>query len=43
METFCTFSPYSDLKPNYEKCEIAGIRVLKIVKVAVCGIYVKIP
>ena len=25
------------LKPNYEKCEIAGIGVLKSVKVAVCG------
>ena len=25
------------LKPNYEKCEIAGIGVLESVKVAVCG------
>ena len=37
METFSTFSQYSCLKPNYEKCEIAGIEVLKSVKVAVCG------
>ena len=37
METFSTFSKYSCLKPKYEKCEIAGIGVLKIVKVAVCG------
>ena len=37
METFCAFSQYSCLKPNYEKCEIAGIGVLKSVKVAVCG------
>ena len=37
METFSTFSQYSWLKPNYEKWEIAGIGVLKSVKVAVCG------
>ena len=37
METFSTFSQYSCLKPSYEKCEIAGIGVLKSVKVAVCG------
>ena len=37
MENFCTFSQYYCLKPNYEKCEIAEIRVLKSVKVAVCG------
>ena len=37
METLSTFSQYFCLKPNYEKCEIAGIRVLKSVKVAVCG------
>ena len=29
METFPTFSQYSCLKPNYEKCDTAGIRVLK--------------
>ena len=37
METFSFFTQYSCLKPNYEKCEIAGIGVLKSVKVAVCG------
>ena len=37
METFSTFSQYSCLKPNYEKCEITGIAVLKSVKVAVCA------
>ena len=35
METFSTFSQYSCLKLNYGKCEIAGLGVLKIVKVAV--------
>ena len=37
MENFSTFSQYYCLKPNYEKCETAEIRVLKSVKVAVCG------
>ena len=37
LNTFATFSIYSGLKPNHEKCEIAGIGVLKSVKVAVCG------
>ena len=37
MKTFSTFPQYFCLKPNYEKCEIAGIGVLKSVKVAVCG------
>ena len=37
INTFATFSKYSGLKPNHEKCEIAGIGVLKSVKVAVCG------
>ena len=37
METLSTFSQYSCLKPNYEKCKIAGIGVLKSVKVAVCS------
>ena len=36
METFSTFSQYFYLKPNYEKCAIAGIGVLKSVKMAVC-------
>ena len=37
METFSAFSQYSCLKPNYEKCEVAEIRVLWSSKVAVCG------
>ena len=37
MEFFSTFPKCSCLKPNYEKCKIAGIRVLKSVEVAVCG------
>ena len=37
MENFSFSSQFSCLKPNYEKCEIAGIGVLKSVKVAVCG------
>ena len=37
VNTFATFSKYSGLKPNHEKCEIAGIGMLKSVKVAVCG------
>ena len=36
METFSTFSQYFYLKPNYEKCAIAGIGALKSVKMAVC-------
>ena len=32
-----SFSQYSCLKPNNEKCETAEIRALKSVKVAVCG------
>ena len=35
METF-SFSQYSCLKPNYEKCEIARTGVLKSIKMAVC-------
>ena len=35
MERFSTFSQYSCLKLNYGKCEIAGLGVLKSVKVAV--------
>ena len=38
MESFSTFSQYSRVKPNYEKCKIAGISVPKTVKVAVCSI-----
>ena len=37
INTFATFSKYSGLKPNHEKCKIAGIRVLKSVTVAVCS------
>ena len=37
INTFATFSKLSGLKPNHEKCEIAGIGMLKSVKVAVCG------
>ena len=37
INTFAKFSKYSGLKPNHEKCKIAGIGVLKSVKVAVCG------
>ena len=37
INTFATFSKYSGLKPKHEKCEIAGIGVLKSMKVAVCG------
>ena len=31
------FSTFSGLKPNISKCEVAGIGVLKGVKVAICG------
>ena len=34
LNTFATFSKYSGLIPNHEKCEIAGIGVLKV---AFCG------
>ena len=37
METFSTFSQYSCLKLNYEKCEIPRIGILKSLKVAVYG------
>ena len=37
METFSAFYQYSYLKPNYEKCEISGMGLLKSFKVAVCG------
>ena len=36
LNTFATFLKYSGLKPNHEKCEVAGIGVLKSVKVAIC-------
>ena len=37
LEIFKHFSQLSGLKPNKSKCEIAGIGVLKRVKVALCG------
>ena len=37
INTLATFSKYSGLKPNHEKCEIAGTGVLKSVKVTVFG------
>ena len=37
MNTFATFSKYSGLKPNHEKCKITGTGVLKSTKGAVCG------
>ena len=38
VNSFHIFSSFSRLTPNLSKCEIAGIGVLKGVKVAVCGI-----
>ena len=38
VNSFHIFSSFPGLKPNLSKCEIAGIGVLKGVKVAVCGI-----
>ena len=32
-----TFSNFSGLRPDLDKCEIAGIGVLKNVNVAICG------
>ena len=37
VKTFQFFTKFSGLKPNFKKCEIAGIGVLKSVDVAVCG------
>ena len=37
LNTFATFSKYSGLKPNHGYREIAGIGVLKSVKVAISG------
>ena len=39
VDSFHIFSHFSGLRPNFKKCEIVGIGVLKRVKVAVCGIY----
>ena len=38
FETIKLFSSYSDLKPNYTKCEVAGIGVLKGASWALCGL-----
>ena len=38
FKTIKVFSDFSDLRPNFDKCEIAGIGVLKGVKWALCGL-----
>ena len=38
LNTISLFSSISGLKPNVSQCEVAGIELLKGVKVAVCGI-----
>ena len=38
VSSFHVFSLFSGLRPNFRKCEIAGIGVLIGIKVAVCGI-----
>ena len=38
VNSFHIFSRFSGLRPNLSKCKIAGIGVLKRVKVAACGI-----
>ena len=38
FKVFDTFSSYSGLKPNMEKCKIAGIGSLNEVKVALCEV-----
>ena len=38
FKTIKVFSEFSDLSPNYDKCEIAGIGVLKGVSWALCGL-----
>ena len=37
LKVINSYSTYSGLKPNISKCEVAGIGVLKGVKVAICG------
>ena len=37
LSVFNYFSTFSGLKPNISKCEVAGIDILKGVKVATCG------
>ena len=38
IDTFKLFSCFSGLKPNINKCEIAGLGILKGVQEAVCGL-----
>ena len=38
INSFHIFSCFSGLRPNLSKLEIAGIGVLKRVKVAICGV-----
>ena len=38
VETYGKFSFFSRLKPNVAKCEIAGLRPLKAVVEAACGL-----
>ena len=38
LDIFSYYSKYSGLKPNFSKCEIAGVGSLKGVEEAVCGI-----
>ena len=38
IDTFKLFSCFSGLKPNINKCEIAGLGILKGVQKAVCGL-----
>ena len=37
LKVINSYSAYSGLKPNISKCEVAGIGVLRGVKVAICG------
>ena len=37
LQIFKHFSQFSGLRPNKSKCEIAGIGVLKGIKVVLCG------
>ena len=37
LEDSNSLSGFSGLRPNFTKCEVAGINVLKIVNVALCG------
>ena len=38
FKTIKVFSEFSDLRPNFDKCEIAGIGILKGVNWALCGL-----